>query len=513
VITAEQPRTRQDTTWIAALALAVIVRAWNLGRLSFSMDEVWELQIANAPWGDIHKIEDGFPPLFHYVLKALHSLGAPDTAARWLASAAGLATIYVVYRLGNAVDPSRTPRLGLIAATVMAWMPLHVHISREGRVYSLAVLAAAVAMWATWELTGHDREPRTWSWAVYGIAVLTGLWLHYGLAALALVLAPLTFVYSGDRRRWWLTHAAVAALTLPLIFPLLGDLTTGSDPLAPPEFGLAQLGYTAKSLLFGFALGPSSRALHTISVGEAIRQSLGWLVLLTPAVGYLTYRSWHALERAVRRFLLVVLVSGAATTSVLILAGDVGFQVRYFAWLMIPIAIWVGGALTQFTRPTAVALAVCVVAVVASIGGRELSEDHRTEDAVAVAEYLSSSGQQPAFALSWYTANPVNYYLTPEVFLPLEDPGLVEQVLGPRDKPGQAVRPLSTGSRANDTPASLLALIDEDTQPGDHYFFLYARPFHGDPDGTFLAILTARDHLELVFEAAGYEVYSGFRSE
>ena len=511
MITAEQPRTRQDTVWIAALAVAVIVRVWDLGRLSFSMDEVWELQIANAPWGDIHKIEDGFPPLFHYILKALQSLGAPDSAARWLTSAAGLVAIYVVYRLGNALDSSRMPRLGLIAATVMAWMPLHVHISREGRVYSLAVLAAAVAMWATWELTRHDREPRTWSWGVYGLAVLAGLWLHYGLAALALILAPFTFVYSRDRRRWWLTHAAVAALTLPLIFPVLGDLA--SDPLAPPEFGFPQLGYTAKTLLFGFALGPSSRALHTISVGEAIRQSAGWIVVLTPAVGYLTYRSWHAFEPAVRRFLLILLVAGLAATAGLILVGGVGFQVRYFAWLLIPIAIWVGGALTQLTRPTALALAVCVVAVVASIGGRELADAHRTEDAVAVAEYLSQSGQQPAFALSWYTANPVNYYLTPEAFLPLEDPDLYDRVLGPRNKSGQAVRPLSTGSRETDTTERLLALIDEDTQPGDQYFFLYARPFHGDPDGTFLAVLTTRDRLELVFEATGYEVYSGIRAE
>jgi len=493
---------------LVALGAAVFMRLWNLGRQSLSMDEVWELQIANAPWLDIHLIDDGFPPLFHYLLKAGVGIFGTDHIARWLAALAGLATIWVVYRLGSSLAGSRA---GWASALAMAWLPLHIHLSRDGRVYSLMILAAAIVIWAAWELrTGSGHY-----WPIYAIGLVAGIWLHYAFAGLALLLAVITYVDEPDRKRWWITHGLVGLLALPLIAPLLGDLTPHTTLTTAPDLGLAELGYLGKTLLFGFALGPSSRALHTLSVGEAFGQTVGLAVVLVPSMGLLIFRSWksESWSTSGRRFVAVVLTGGIAITVILIAVSGIGFQVRYFAWLLVPIALWLGPALAVKQRLVFVAIALCGVAVAVSVFSREFVAEHQNEDSRAISEFLTDSDDYPTFALSWYMANPVNYYLTPEAFLPLEDPRDAERVLGPRNKPGQAVRPLSDGVGAPQSDGDVFRLIDDDVAPGGAYYLLYSRPFHGDDDGSFLAAATARDNLVLIHEVTGYRVYQGSRGE
>lgn len=491
------------------MAGAVVIRLWNLGRQSFTMDEVWELQIANAAWADIHLIDDGFPPMFHYLLKIGLGLVGSDEVARWLAAAAGLATIWVVYRLGSSLAGVQA---GWLAALVMAWLPLHIHLSRDGRVYALMILAAATAIWAAWELRSQSAR----FWAIYGVGLLAGLWLHYAFAGLALILAIATYLKQADRKQWWITHVLIGIAAVPLIAPLMGDLTPHTTLATARGAGLAELGYVGKTLLFGFALGPSSRALHTLSVSDALVQLAGWVVVLAPAVGYLAYRGWKSeswTAKDARSYVVALILGGIAVTTALIIASGIGFQVRYFAWLLVPIALWFGPAMATRDRLVSAAIAVCVVASAVSIYSREFISDHQNEDSLAVSEFLAEADQHPAFALSWYMANPVNYYLTPEAFLPLEDPRVADRVLGPRNIPGQAVRPLSNSVGGSEPDADILALIDGDTAVGQSYYLLYSRAFHNDDDGSFLAAATERDSLVLVFEATGYRVYEGLRGE
>ncbi len=501
---------RRSTAWVVALVGAVVFRLWNLGRQSLSMDEVWEIQIANAPWADIHLIDDGFPPLYHYLLKLLLGAGT-DMAGRWLAAGAGLATIYVVFRLGNAMDRSLEPRLGLLAATVLAWLPFHIHLSREGRGYALAILAVAVAILGMSRIA-ESRGTVGRPWVVYGAAVVLSLWLHYGLAVVALLGAGITYLSSDNRRHWFTTHLVVGVLSLPLLIPLGGDLVPHTTIVTARDAGFAEIGFLGKTLLFGFGLGPSARELHIISAGEAIAQLVPWIIVLVPAVGYLAWAGWQQLDKSGRRLFLTIIVGGLVLTTALISLSGIGFQVRYFAWLLVPLSIWLAAAFSDGRRATHIAGLLCVIAALVSIGAREYSSDHRTEDARSVASFLDQSEPLPGFSLSWYMANPINYYLTPEVFLPLEDPRTANDVLGPRMKPGLAVQPLSDGVSGSRPDATLIELMDLSLDPGDRFYLTYSRPFHGDDDGSFLDHLTMTNGLELVFEADGYRVYQGMFS-
>ncbi|MBT8201214.1 MAG: hypothetical protein KJO36_11935 [Acidimicrobiia bacterium] len=492
------------------LSAGVVVRLWNLGHQSFSMDEVWELQIAHAPWTDIHLIDDGFPPLFHYLLKVLLIMGS-DMAGRWLAAAAGIATLYVVYRLGNALDRSAEPGLGLIAAAVLAWFPLHIHLAREGRVYSLAILGVAIAILGIWSIS-ESASNHARPWLIYGSGLVLGMWLHYGLAVVALLGAGLTFFLSDDRKSWLTTHAVAGALALPILIPLGGDLVPHTTIVTARDAGLAEIGFLGKTLVFGFGLGPSARQLHVMSAGDAIAQLAPWIIVLVPAIGYLAWAGWDHLQERARRVLLVLIFGGLVLTTALISLSGIGFQVRYFAWLVVPISLWLAAGLARPGTGSTVAGLVLAVAALVSIGAREFSPEHQTEDARAVAAFVTEAEPLPGFALSWYMANPINYYLTPEAFLPIEDPRLASDVLGPRNKPGLAAIPLSNNVSGSQPDEILIGLIADSTDPGDRYYLFYSRPFHGDDDGSFLASLTEIDQLEQVFEAPGYRVFEGVRA-
>ncbi len=506
----ERTSTRLTAAWMITLVAGIMVRLWNLGRQSFSMDEVWELQIANAPWSDIHLIDDGFPPLFHYVLKVLLSMGN-DMAGRWLAAAAGVATLYIVYRIGNSVDRSPGAGLGLIAAAVLAWFPLHIHLAREGRVYALAIMGVAIAILGMWKISESEGAVLR-PWLIYGAGVVLGMWLHYGLAVVALLGAGLTFFLSEDKKSWFMTHAVMGALALPLLIPLGGDLVPHTTIVTARDAGFAEIGFLGKTLLFGFGLGPSARELHTMSAGDAIARLAPWIAVLVPAVGYLVWAGWEYLEERARRIFLTLIFGGLILTTALISLSGIGFQVRYFAWLVVPLSLWLPAGLVRGGIAPLVAGLLCGVAALVSIGAREFSPEHQTEDARAVAAFVAESEPLPGFALSWYMANPINYYLTPETFLPIEDPRQASDVLGPRAKPGLAAIPLSNNVSGSQPDEILIGLIADATDPGDRYYLFYSRPFHGDDDGSFLANLTRIDQLEQVFEAPGYRVFEGIRA-
>ncbi|MEQ8835619.1 MAG: hypothetical protein RID07_02310 [Lacipirellulaceae bacterium] len=64
------------------LIVAFALRAYRLDHQSYSMDEVIELSIASLPISDIVVEPDGFPPLYHLVLKAWVTVWGSEHASR-----------------------------------------------------------------------------------------------------------------------------------------------------------------------------------------------------------------------------------------------------------------------------------------------------------------------------------------------------------------------------------------------------------------------------------------------
>jgi 4-amino-4-deoxy-L-arabinose transferase-like glycosyltransferase len=115
------------------MVLAAGIRLWGLNQIGFNTDEaVYAGQaaaIAQVPvLKEIFPVFRAHPLLFQFVLALLFNFGASDLAARLLAVAIGVLTVFIVYRLGTLLYGEST---GLLAALILAVMPYHVVVSRQ----------------------------------------------------------------------------------------------------------------------------------------------------------------------------------------------------------------------------------------------------------------------------------------------------------------------------------------------------------------------------------------------
>jgi hypothetical protein len=114
-------------------AVAIGLRVWGLNQIGYNTDEaVYAGQaaaIARAPvLKDIFPIFRAHPLLFQFLLALVFSFGVSDLAGRLVAVALGLATVYLVYRLGKLLYGEKA---GLLAGLFFALMPYHVVVSRQ----------------------------------------------------------------------------------------------------------------------------------------------------------------------------------------------------------------------------------------------------------------------------------------------------------------------------------------------------------------------------------------------
>lgn len=143
------------------LCLAAGLRLWGLNQIGFNTDEaVYSGQaaaIAQAPiLGDIFPVFRAHPLLFHFSLALLFNFGVSDLAARLLSVAIGVATVYIVYRLGNLLYGENT---GILSALILAVMPYHVIVTRQALLDGPMVLFSTLTLYllARYSTTEHPK--------------------------------------------------------------------------------------------------------------------------------------------------------------------------------------------------------------------------------------------------------------------------------------------------------------------------------------------------------------------
>jgi hypothetical protein len=141
------------------MILAAGVRLWGLNQIGFNTDEaVYSGQaaaISQVPvLKDIFPIFRAHPLLFQFLLALLFDFGVSDLAARLLAVAISLVTVYIVYRLGSLLYGESA---GILAALIMAVMPYHVIVSRQVLLDGPLVLCTTLTLYllARYSLTGN----------------------------------------------------------------------------------------------------------------------------------------------------------------------------------------------------------------------------------------------------------------------------------------------------------------------------------------------------------------------
>lgn len=118
---------------VLIMSAAVGLRTWGLDRVGYNTDEaVYAGQaaaIAQDPaLKELFPIFRAHPLLFQFVLALLFHFGISDLGGRLVAVAMSVATVYLVYQLGNLLYG---PKAGLVAALILALMPYHVVVSRQ----------------------------------------------------------------------------------------------------------------------------------------------------------------------------------------------------------------------------------------------------------------------------------------------------------------------------------------------------------------------------------------------
>lgn len=179
---------------VGILVLGAVIRIWAINGFGFNTDEaVYAGQaaaIAQDPeLKDLFPIFRAHPLLFQFFLALLFSFGANDLLGRLAAVAVGLATVFLVFKLGELLYGRR---VGLIAALFLALMPYHVIVTRQ------VLLDGPMALFATLTLYLVARFAQTqlpvWLYAAgagmgltflskeTGIILLSGI---YGFLALS----------------------------------------------------------------------------------------------------------------------------------------------------------------------------------------------------------------------------------------------------------------------------------------------------------------------------------------
>ena len=474
---------RDHAELVLLLALALIVRLAGLNYESFSMDEVTELRIARLPTMDIVLRADGFPPLYHLLLKIWLLMWGTPMAARWLSALLGLVTIYATYRFAAAIADRRT---GFAAGLLATLSPLHVWFAQESRAYSLALPLAALALWRFQRAmtTGASRD-----WLLYGCVACAAVWTHYflgivvalqGLWALPLLVRP-----GGGRRPALVTYGLLAVAVLPLLAILRIDLDYQSGT-AEGNAGLGGLLYASYAFLLGFSSGPSLRELHGMGLPEAARTTLPWILALAACLLPLGIRWLRTTEPKPDGvgYLAVMTVGPVVVPLLLAALFDLKYKVPYVSWASIPLLILLGDAIAKgwARRPTQIASTAYLCLALLALGNRHLSERYRTEDTRALAGYLKahSSPHTPVLVVAGYMAVPLSFYLGDEWSV--------------RGIPGgeEGLRSIAEAASGSS---------------GLPIWLAYTRPFHGDPTGDIRAHLTSAVMSRLTARFVGVELY------
>ncbi len=205
---------RPPIALLLVTGLGGLLRFWQLGTKGMWLDEAFSVWMARHPLAEmlgwIARI-DQHPPLYYLLLHLWLALGDDPATVRALSALFSTLTVPVVYALGHRLAG---PRVGLLAALLLALAPFHVRFAQEARMYALLTFSAALAMLALVHLLTDPRAAqvplgsqlirfiRDWRAASPGLvrsslpAVHTDLaWLGYILATAAALWTQHTAIF------------------------------------------------------------------------------------------------------------------------------------------------------------------------------------------------------------------------------------------------------------------------------------------------------------------------------
>jgi hypothetical protein len=313
----------QTALYIIAVILALAVRLINLGAVPLTdLEARWALQALGVVQGAHPAL--GSQPAYILLTSIFFFLygGGTNFLARLVPALTGSALVLVPFLFRDRLKP----RPGLILAFMLALDPGLTALSRQAGSSILAVTFLLLA-WGLWE-----RKHIRWAGVFAGFALLSGMWLWFGLLILALTWA----IRQGMERRSKTdseepSHHTERSEWLTALWFTLGAIVLGGSLFFLSPNGLSAWLSALPDYLRGW-VQPSGVSAGLMLFSLVAYQPLGLILAIMATV-----RGWIQGGRRVMRLSLWMMIA------LLLALFYPAHQVGDLAWMLIP--LWALAAL------------------------------------------------------------------------------------------------------------------------------------------------------------------------
>lgn len=191
--------------YLAALLIALALRAYGLGDESLWLDENHTLSLIKKSWsGTTSEATQG--PLFLLLEKLITDfVGTSEAALRLLSVLCGMGSIALIYRLSLVIF---TPSAALWATWLAAVNPVMIHLSQDARPYALMVFLVLASVYTAIRIMS---ERKLWLYTAFILSTSATLYTHpYGVFTFLLVVSV-----------WWLGSRQMKLDWKPLFVSML----------------------------------------------------------------------------------------------------------------------------------------------------------------------------------------------------------------------------------------------------------------------------------------------------
>jgi hypothetical protein len=317
---------------IGVMAVLTVVglalRLWSLNS-DLWVDEVLTLtDFVRHPLGEILT---SFPSQNQHMLFSVlarfsfDAFGESVWSLRLPAVLFGVAGVWALFAFGRSALGTRE---GLLAATLMTVSYHHIWFSQNARGYTGLLFATLLATWA-W-LEAQRRQELKW-WVLYGVAIVTGMWIHMTMAfvvaahAIVYVVFALLPRLSGDSEQSS-SFEKRSGLKPFVVWLLSATVTLQLYALSLPEFLSVGLHEESRNSEWTNPLWVLKESLENLSIGFA-----GIAVVLVGAAFVLF--GWLSIFRRNRRAALWMVLPPLMAGSLMLVLGHNLFP-RFFFFAM-----------------------------------------------------------------------------------------------------------------------------------------------------------------------------------
>lgn len=308
------------------VVFGVAIRCYQLTARSIWFDEAFTWRLIQFPWIELlaRASQDVHPPLYYLLLKLwAFMFGLSLVSLRTFSITAAALLIALAY--GFISSAFRRPRLGLVAALLIAISPWQIALNTEARMYTLA---AALSLGMLWAL--QQRR-----WVIFSLTAIALTYTHYyGLLVIVATCAWfLGYLLISTRARlgemlatrtlWYGlgSYAAIALAYLPWLPVLVRQTKQVSQSFWIPPLTRWSLPETLYRMLAGVTAEP-----HHDSFVSA-------LTTLLPLLMGCVLFVWLLFRKKSRAATMLLVIASAGTFALSILTSMVSqsiYQDRYF---------------------------------------------------------------------------------------------------------------------------------------------------------------------------------------